>query len=121
MKDVEADGYWADVGVYGGYKLFDTEQQINDAVNAIPASGQRSHTRIRTFRLDRVVAMLPEWCFYRYFANWLTDDKAGLMPHKISLIEKIASDINSLRRSRGQPAANAAAKLLHLLWEEKLV
>jgi hypothetical protein len=106
MKDVEADGCFLDTIFYSAnksvyIKLYGCYMSATKLSNALP-----------TYRLDKILAMLPEWCY---------SGELYVPEHQVLHAEDLYWECQTVLKLRGQPAANAAAKLLHLLWEEKLI
>ena len=106
MKDVEADGYFADKRFTDKYPMM-PRKYITD-----------------TYRLDKILAKLPEWFWDKglYYPGYLK---------RFRLPDEKCDELTSVVRGerfklddvyfQGQAAANAAAKLLHLLFKEGLV
>jgi len=115
MKDVEADGYYSRYinedtwGYYADNKWY---------------SDSRDYPDTYTYRLDKILAMLPEWFWDKglYYPGYLkrfrlSDEKCDELATIVRNERFKLDDIYF----RGQAACNAAAKLLHFLWKEKLI
>lgn len=126
MEGVEADDtfiMWED-----SYDLKESvpKQWILDSLNKdskmVNAGWLPCGETIKTYRLDKILAKLPEWANYGYLHKLIT----GAVTTDIMIPKNLMPQISNLMKliiSHGgqQLAANAAAKLLHLLWKEGLV
>jgi hypothetical protein len=112
MGIILVDGYWQQVKPDGTWSRGDGFIFVEELAIRRDCHGV---TTYETYRFDKIRAVLPEWCSVlaksRYLIEAVPDRE--LRDKIIDLIWKTVK--------RGQPAANAAAKLLHLLWEEKLI
>lgn len=116
MKDVTNDGAWIYRYMMDGSKStevsFATRGYLKENNFDLVAEA---------YRLDKLLAKLPEWCseaaetmMFNELAGDTIIDNYGQPLKMVNLMRKVVS-------KRGQAAANAAAKLLHLLWKEGLV
>jgi hypothetical protein len=119
MGDVEADGYWT--SFCNGFRIEEFSGKTLFRERPYESGMAQNY---KTYRLDKILTMLPEWVWdkgldlYGYLVSKiLSDIKIDRLRYEIS---ELRFTLNS-SYFRGQSAANAAAKLLHLLWEEKLI
>lgn len=146
MADVEADGYWYEEqpilieevsegkykigssnGIYRGITECRFEFKTEEAANyngALIGRGSYFQLLANAYRLDRLLMKLPEWYFNicnsrcESFRDCIYD----VIPKEGSRIQKEIVDlITEIFFSKGQQAANSAARLLCLLHGEGLL
>lgn len=113
-----ADGFW--ISLDNGDTWFWTSAYVSDPDKLIISSA----------RIDKIREKFPEWCLYKTYLVETNGDISLYNPYlfdefskqgKWELVVRIGFLSTEIIESRGQAAANAAAKLLHLLWKEELI
>jgi hypothetical protein len=142
MREVENDGFFT-VAEDGTYLLgSDGKPNYIDGENVTIGIINRSITVVElqrwlpTYRLDKILAMLPEWVwealghaheqgqYFYYSMDTIFPEKIYDDEDSTSYGEMSAAIYNlywGLLRLNNVNPLDAAAKLLHLLWEEKLI
>lgn len=128
MEGVEPDGFLIRQLIpRTHYDQGETYFKLNNEIsnNDLMWKSESYIEMLATYRLDKILAKLPEWFFIydgaqRDFAvrKWLKDLNISIQN---LLFSELVYNRDIIEGLRGQSAANAAAKLLHLLWQNKLM
>lgn len=127
--EFEPDGYWMSIDNGKTYFFTNGEIPFNNSLDP-------DIIVIKSTRTDKILAKLPEWVFETEFKMF--GEEVKIVTPKIDrLLNQWTRTPVDVKRwcavdytirvvvehaaARGQAAANAAAKLLHLLWKEKLL